>query len=216
MENINFNIGIVIAAIKSKERIKDWKAWLNRPMWSSNQAVCLFHGYEPGSLCRDDIEKLLILHGIAANEFRTPHQWKSVALNEQIAVLKPIISISKPSIDFSKILDSETLKFDELWLISHEIEPTKIETPINNAAWLEDNYEYIMQSNAFNDWIRTGKLSAKAVSTEEGAREYQGITPVDFFILAKTNNWFLPEAIHSWLDIQKKTMRYLERRYSTT
>ncbi|MGZ8927058.1 MAG: hypothetical protein ACXW03_01230 [Methylobacter sp.] len=208
MEGINYKIGQAKAEIKNKERVKDWELWLYKPMWNSNQAVCLCHGVEPESIRGDDLGELLKLYGISANEFRTPYQWKCVALKRGIETLKPIRSISEPSINFGEILNRETLKFDELWLISHEIDPTKVDTPINNAIWLKGNDEYNDQLIEFKDWVRTGKLKAKAISTGDGTREYQDIAPVDFFNLAKANNWFLPEPIHEWL--KEQTSQFLK------
>ncbi|ATG89136.1 hypothetical protein [Methylomonas koyamae] len=197
MDDLAFKIGINLSGLKSKAKIECWDEWLKKPVWSPSQAVCLFFGIDPEQTNQDDLSNLLdIIPGIKGKKCLTPIQWKLFALERKLPVSKPIENIQHKPINLLDWLNKEQITLDDALLLAMGQNPVDFDIFDTELFW--DEYQELFKKA--KTWVDNCEIKVKAILTDDGSSEYREIVPFEFFRLAKANNWFLPEAVHEWLD----------------
>lgn len=109
-------------------------------------------------------------------------------------------------INLNDWLNREQITLDDCLLLAMGENP---ENPDNSTELWEilcgDKYRELHEGA--EQWVNSGELKARKINND-GLEEIKDIIPIEFFSLAITKGWFLPESIHEWLEKREYQSRF--------
>lgn len=118
---------------------------------------------------------------------------------------------SDNAINWNDWLSREQITLDDCLLLAMGENPNAADI---NTNWWQDlcGDEYRKRQTEAVQWFESNELKARKINNN-GSVEYKNIAPLNFFSLARSNNWDLPEPMDNFLQEMEQTSKQINRGY---